>query len=489
MEKKTIIPLRWFIGFLCIMGMLTFISRQVYAQKLPIVGTEKFSQQNIIHTVTASGSVQYDSVTPVFLEQGIMVEKVCVHTGDSVKKGDTLAKLNMQSLERSVIELEAQSDEIIKGGTAFDTEEDTPVFTESGMRIKSVEVSVGDSVKKGDVLMSVDSDRLLEYINSLEADRNKDMISKNSAVNALNAPIPTDGEDLMREENREKADTLNISIDQQQKLINRYLKVYQNGGNIIAEKDGIVTKLDIKTGDITSDSAIMVISGSSTPGGSLAAKNAQLEELKALIAADGEINSPCEGTVSRVLAEPGTPSGDAAAFFITDTTGGKLYFNADIAEDSAKRLSVGDKVTLLFRNGRIRIETQIGSMIRTETGFRAQIPLDPETFPEAGELDNAEIGEMRAAPRSADTFWCINKEAVYGSGADRYIYVAREAEGFFGKEYHAVKQNITVIDENDDIVGISAPPLAEGEEVIVTTDKTLSDSLRVRLAKDIRRSA
>lgn len=485
MEKKTIIPLRWFIGFLCVMAALTFISRQVYASKLPVVSAESFTQQNIIHTVKAAGSVQYDSVQPVFLPQGAVIDKVCVHSGDKVEKGDVLAQLNIQSLKRSADELEAQIQELQSGSSAFETCEDSPVFTESGLRVQKLNVSVGDEVHKGDVLMTADNEHLLKYINSLEAERNKDMISRNGACKSKNAPISTDAQDFSGEDPQDRIDTLNISITEQQKLIDRYTKIYYSGGDILADTDGIVTKLNIGAGDITTESAVMVISGSSTPSGSLAAKQVQLESLKALLADDGSVYSPAAGTVSKVNAEAGTPAADTASFFITDTTGGKLYFTADIDEDSAKRLSVGDKVTITFRNGKLSYENaHISAMTKTDSGYRAEIPLDPEGFPQAYELENSEIGEVSAAASSAQAYQCINKEAVYGSGNERYIFVLREYDGFFGKEYRAVRQNVTVDDENSDIAGTLSSGLTQEDKVIVITDKPLTDSVRVRLSAE-----
>ena len=480
---------KWFVGFLCIMAMLTFISRQIYTSKLAIVTTGKMKNQAIAHNIRAAGTVECDSLKPVFFPQGVLADKICVHQGDSVNPGDVLAVLNEKSLKKRIQTLEEEIETKLQTDGASAGDDAVPIFTESGMRIIKTAVKNGQKVKKGDLLFQVDTDHLLRLINSLEADRNKDIISRNGLINAMNAPQPTDefGSPIGGSSgSQEQIDSLTISINEQQKKIDRYLEIYYNNGEIRTSAEGTVTSLSGKVGDVTGDSsALAVISSSGKVSSTVSAARDEIKELKAILEAGGNIISEETGVVSSVTVTAGSIAAENnAALFIADTTGDGLYFSAMIEEKQAKYLAIGDKVTVALRNGRLFTdEAEIRSITNSGENFRVDVVIDNAMFglSEDKSISYGEVGELKTSSKTSDKYYCISKEAVHGSGAEKYVYVAEETEGFFGPEYHAVKHSITTADENDTYFGMTSAGIPDEAMIIMSSSKNLTDGARIRL--------
>ena len=484
-KKERNIPgsVRWFIGFLCVMGMLGLISRQLYTSKLALVSTEEFKHRPITHTVKCSGTAECDSLRPLFLPKDVLADCVYVRQGDRIEKGDALLKLSAESLKARYDKLTDEINNTIEQGEGFKSQDEAPVFTESGLRIISVYKKTGDTVEAGDELAVIDEEHLLRYINSLEAERNKDIITRNAMIDKMNSAEGTDDGMPLSEVSPEQIDTLAISIDEQQKKIDRCAAILQSGCIIRADTDGTVTACDAKAGQLTTENALMVISGSAEPDAGIKRMREELERIGALMDSEGMVYSEYSGTAQRVDISAGTATGENAALFIADNSEGGLYFSGDIDEKDAKRLSVGDSVKLSFRNGRMTTENAvIRSVIKHENSYHLEIPLSEDMFERGSDLTCGEIGEMTTSGNTPDEYYCISKEAVHGTGAQRYVYALEQTEGFFGPEYHAVRHYLNITDENDTFVGASSTGLAEGTSVIVTSNRTLTDGARVRLS-------
>lgn len=471
---------RWFVGFLCVMAMLSLISRQLYTSKLALVTAEDIRHSKLSHTVNCAGTVGCDSVNAVFLPEGVLAESVYVHQGDKVEKDSRLLKLDTQSLKARYDELESERQKSLENGDGYGSEGASPVFAETGLRITDVCVKAGDKVSAGDELVKFDKSHLIRLINTLEADRNKDIIARN-ALTYKQAAAEAD-EESMGESYAEQIDTLDVSIEEQQSNIDRYLVILNSGCAIKATMEGTVTRVEAKAGQVTGESALMVISAAPEVSNGLLRIDEELEKLKALIDADGLVLSEYSGTVSRADISAGAVTAEGAALFIADVSEGGIYFSGLADEKSAKHLSAGDIVELYFRNGRLRTASAvISNFTLRDSDYRFEVPLTEETF--SGEMPAyGEIGMMRTSALTEGEYYLISKEAVHGTGAKRFVYALEETDGFFGREYHAVKHYLNIEDENDTYVAVSSTGIAEDTPVIITSNRPLTDGARVRLS-------
>ncbi|MBQ8966028.1 hypothetical protein [Ruminococcus sp.] len=456
---------RYFGGFLAVMLVMTFVSRMVYTKNLAVVTAEKVRIGRLSKNIQCCGTAEATAVKTVSLPEGLTVEKLTAPAGSKVSVGEELLRLDMAKLRETAEKLAREiDDDIMNGGLGGSGE--VPVFTESDMPVKSVKVKAGDKVSVGSELFTLNSDRLLMLINELEAVRNEDIIGRNGEDS-----LSTDGETV-------QAELFDLSISEKQKKIDRYLKIYNAGGKVCAESEGTVTAVNIKAGDLTGQTAAVVISGQAKTTGSTAAKQEQLDKLNDLMAQQGAVLSPAEGIVTKVSVQAGDVTGGGAAVCIADNTE-PMVFNADLSGEDGRLLAVGDSASLSFRNGRINLtDNRIAAMTRSEDGqnYRLTLPL------ESDEIVSGEVGQLTAGAACSDICECVPNRAVKGSGREKYIYLLKKEEGFLGEEYHAERIDVETVMSNENSTALKNTGLTE-EDMVICTDKELKDGQTVRVSK------
>lgn len=102
-------PAKIFVALLGIMLLFTGISRSAASFTVAQVRIEQPQARKIEHKVTGDGTVEKLSEQAVYASADILVAKVKVREGQNVKKGQTLAVLDMDSLKDNI---QALSDDI-----------------------------------------------------------------------------------------------------------------------------------------------------------------------------------------------------------------------------------------------------------------------------------------------------------------------------------------------------------------------------------------
>lgn len=91
--------------FLLIFVLCTILSRGLYTFSVANV-TLTIPQQYVIdHSVQTSGTLQTIREIPVYIKEGMMIDEILVLEGTKVSKGDTIARLNVEKIEKKVKEL------------------------------------------------------------------------------------------------------------------------------------------------------------------------------------------------------------------------------------------------------------------------------------------------------------------------------------------------------------------------------------------------
>ena len=99
-----------FVFLIVVMMLLTVASRSAASFTVVQVTVETPEAQKIEHKVTGNGVVEKMQEQPVYVAADVMVEKINVQEGQSVKKGQVLATLDMDSLEKK---LQTLRDEVL----------------------------------------------------------------------------------------------------------------------------------------------------------------------------------------------------------------------------------------------------------------------------------------------------------------------------------------------------------------------------------------
>ena len=91
-----------FVFLIVVMMLLTVASRSAASFTVVQVTVETPKAQKIEHKVTGNGVVEKMQEQPVYVAADVLVEKINVQEGQSVKKGQVLATLDMDSLKKKI---------------------------------------------------------------------------------------------------------------------------------------------------------------------------------------------------------------------------------------------------------------------------------------------------------------------------------------------------------------------------------------------------
>ena len=115
MSKINGIRKKAFIGFVVFLGLMwicTFISKSVYAYRLPIVSCVVPESKSLEHSVKADGVVVEGGSRAVTSLDGMRVETIFVNVGDVVSSGDVLFTIDLSDIEKNIKEQQNEAEKL-----------------------------------------------------------------------------------------------------------------------------------------------------------------------------------------------------------------------------------------------------------------------------------------------------------------------------------------------------------------------------------------
>lgn len=187
MKKSTVIKICVAVVVVLVLGavaVLTLQSRvsEKYGDKdKDEVKSAQVTVGGISTTVTGSGTLANQESEDTFISGTVEVTEVYVSAGDTVKKGDMLASVNSASVVKAMKEIQDDIDEI-DGKIGDLEEEDISSTITAGVdgRVKKINASAGDSVS--DVMYDKKALMLLSIDGKMSIDVKTDALSAGEAV-------------------------------------------------------------------------------------------------------------------------------------------------------------------------------------------------------------------------------------------------------------------------------------------------------------------
>lgn len=324
----------------------------------------------------------------------------------------------------------------VSGSGAVESAETVKInAVQTSWPVKEVKVEVGDQIKKGQVLIEFDTKAAEEAIANEQ-----------------------------------------LSYDQQQinleKLQISYKEAIQSGD----EKLLGTIALDIESSRLT-----------------LNAQKRKINDLQKQITQNAQLVSTVNGKVEEVLATVGMtiPPGTAAFNVIQKSTGGYV-FKADVSEEQAKYLKVGQAIHVTIPSlddsviqGKISaIETK-----KSEKSGNLQPPTGKKEISVAvndKRLQGGEYGEFewkQEPDTDADMRALLIPNAALRESKEegKFVYYIGEREGSLGKEYFIRKTKV-VVKEADDQNAQIKDGLNGNERIVISSNKQIKDGQRVLIA-------
>ena len=181
-----------------------------------------------------------------------------------------------------------------------------------------------------------------------------------------------------------------------------------------------------------------------------------------------------------IYIQTGGMTAETTAVLLADLSKG-YRFVGEITREQEKYIGAGDLVTLTANTGRESFEELPVSAVRADEEkegvytVTVQLPEDTLELGAAAALDFTKKSEVYPV--------CVPLSALYLDEKNLpYVLVLDEIDTIMGTETRARKVSVTVLEQNESFAALAEGAVGSQEEVIVSSDKSVDDGSRVRLA-------
>lgn len=136
------------IIILCVAVLFVLWKFVFSASGQEVIQSQQATKGEIKKTVEASGTVSAGATQTVSFSSDVIVKSVAKHTGDTVKKGETICVLTSSALEDSITNLESQISTLESSLSSSATTDSTSIASKVTGRVKRIYASEGTAVSK-----------------------------------------------------------------------------------------------------------------------------------------------------------------------------------------------------------------------------------------------------------------------------------------------------------------------------------------------------
>ena len=215
-----------------------------------------------------------------------------------------------------------------------------------------------------------------------------------------------------------------------------------------------------------------------TANDDLEEKQLAVDELQKVMDVNGKITAPSDGLITKVNVTTGETTTEDTAIRISDQSAG-YKFTATLDKASAKYLSKDDKVTLDLGNG-TTVEGLTVQSIDVSAEDKNSYELTVSIPAKVKKLGSIATLKVEKASKKYDT--CVPLGALHSDGDKYYVYVINENDTILGTETAVDKVQVDILDKNNEQAAIEGS-FSWGQQFVLTSSKTLRNGDRVRLVE------
>jgi HlyD family secretion protein len=347
-------------------------------------------------------------------------------------------------------------------------------YTSSNMKVLQVAVKVGETVKKGQLLLSLDTTEIEEQL------ANERTIWQQKKLNVEKFEDEASVEGMRSYDNAIEAASL--KLEDAERNLENIKELY---------KFGAETAANVKKSEIDLKNAQMEYQ-KSLDNKTLAERNSmrnlqnarheldiqerKLRELEKELEL-AQVTAPEDGTIIELNFPGGTIANNSKPLFkLADTSGG-FEFRTSIDIDSANLLSPGETAEVFLDSFEgYSFEGTIDSISdsQEEMGVKKEVII---TIPTEN-LIGGESGSAVIKKRTKTYDVLVQNSAVGQDMSGYFVYVVNEKKGPLGSELYAQKVKVSAGDSDYSMTAILSG-LGSYDRVITGSDKQLSDGMRV----------
>lgn len=201
-----------------------------------------------------------------------------------------------------------------------------------------------------------------------------------------------------------------------------------------------------------------------------------LKKYNEILKAEGKICADKEGMITLLNVQIGERTTDSPIIKIADTDC-ELLFRTTISEEQKKYINKGDAAKINWMNG----GSEKGIIDYLSENHLAAGTYDITVILPKGAANIGQSGTLSVSYRSKNYPVCIPTDAVYTDGNQRkFVFVLSKKDGILGEELAARKVYVTILEQNNNYTAIEEGIIDGNTEVIVSATKELKDGSIVR---------
>lgn len=295
----------------------------------------------------------------------------------------------------------------------------------------------------------------------------------NTAKDAL-----TEAENALSAYNEQQNNSSSASYDEQLKTLYDDYKAKEEAYNeAVKQRQSTIQSANRTLEDAKAPENVDTATALTT-NDDLEEKQLAVDELQKVMDVNGKITAPSDGLITKVNVTTGETTTEDTAIRISDQSAG-YKFTATLDKASAKYLSKDDKVTLDLGNG-TTVEGLTVQSIDVSAEDKNSYELTVSIPAKVKKLGSIATLKAEKASKKYDT--CVPLGALHSDGDKYYVYVINEKDTILGTETAVDKVQVDILDKNNEQAAIEGS-FSWGQQFVLTSSKTLRNGDRVRLVE------
>jgi len=376
------------------------------------------------------------------------------------------------SLEKTVEEKQLAYDKAVTNLDGVEKDIEADVQKE----IKKAEEASKDESGNPITLTQEEKQKIREQVNARP--ENVSLLQNaNDQINTAKDAL-TEAENALSAYNEQQNNSSSASYDEQLKtLYNDYKAKEEAYNEAVKQRQSTIQSANRTLEDAKAPENVDTATAL-TANDDLEEKQLAVDELQKMMDVNGKITAPSDGLITKVNVTTGETTTEDTAIRISDQSAG-YKFTATLDKASAKYLSKDDKVTLDLGNG-TTVEGLTVQSIDVSAEDKNSYELTVSIPAKVKKLGSIATLKVEKASKKYDT--CVPLGALHSDGDKYYVYVINEKDTILGTETAVDKVQVDILDKNNEQAAIEGS-FSWGQKFVLTSSKTLRNGDRVRLVE------
>ena len=376
------------------------------------------------------------------------------------------------SLEKTVEEKQLAYDKAVTNLDGVEKDIEADVQKE----IKKAEEASKDESGNPITLTQEDKQKIREQVNARP--ENVSLLQNvNDQINTAKDAL-TEAENALSAYNEQQNNSSSASYDEQLKTLYDDYKAKEEAYNeAVKQRQSTIQSANRTLEDAKAPENVDTATAL-TENDDLEEKQLAVDELQKVMDVNGKITAPSDGLITKVNVTTGETTTEDTAIRISDQSAG-YKFTATLDKASAKYLSKDDKVTLDLGNG-TTVEGLTVQSIDVSAEDKNSYELTVSIPAKVKKLGSIATLKVEKASKKYDT--CVPLGALHSDGDKYYVYVINEKDTILGTETAVDKVQVDILDKNNEQAAIEGS-FSWGQQFVLTSSKTLRNGDRVRLVE------